>query len=176
MTPEKQVEVLFNRHNQWIKFSHAYLSDGNMLHAEDVIQTAYMKVLIELRKYPGKQINDTYFYNTIKNIILDDKKRATDPLKFAQQITNQNSKKADQLENSEPTKEQLENLIKDIDNYVETFYHFDKLLFNAYRYEFRSIRKLSKATKIGHVQVFQTVKRCKQRINDKLKFKYYGKE
>jgi len=176
MTPEKQVEVLFKRHKQWIKFSHAYLSDGNMLHAEDVIQTAYMKVLIELRKYPGKQINDTYFYNTIKNIVLDDKKRATDPLKFAQQITNQNCKKSDQLENSEPTKEQLENLIKDIDNYVETFYHFDKLLFNAYRYEFRSIRKLSKATKIGHVQVFQTVKRCKQRINDKLKFKYYGKE
>ena len=135
-----------------------------------------MKVLIELRKYPGKQINDTYFYNTIKNIVLDDKKRATDPLKFAEQITNQNCKKSDQLENSEPTKEQLENLIKDIDNYVETFYHFDKLLFNAYRYEFRSIRKLSKATKIGHVQVFQTVKRCKQRINDKLKFKYYGKE
>lgn len=176
MTPEKQVEVLFKRHSQWIKFSHSYLTDGNMMHAEDVLQTAYMKVLIELRKSPGKQINDTYFYNTIKNIILDDKKRTTDPLKYAQKITNKNLSKSDQLQRTEPSKQELENIIKDIDNLVETFYHFDKLLFNAYRYEFKSIRKLSKATKIGHVQVFQTVKRCKQKINDKLKFKYYGKE
>jgi RNA polymerase sigma factor (sigma-70 family) len=175
MTPEKQVEVLFNRHQQWIKFSHVYLSEANMMHAEDVLQTAYMKVLIELRKSPGKHINDTYFYNTIKNIILDDKKRTTDPLKFAHKIKDTLSK-SDELHQTEPSKKEIDSIIKDIDNLVETFYHFDKLLFNAYRYEFKSIRKLSKATKIGHVQVFQTVKRCKQKINDKLKFKYYGKE
>lgn len=174
MTPEKQVEVLFKRHLKWLNYSHSYLSEGNMMHAEDVIQTAYMKVLIELRKVPGKQINDAYFYNTIKNIILDDKKRATDPLKFCQEITNKNQSRF--LENTEMPKEKIDEIIKEIDQYVETFYHFDKLLFNAYRYEFKSIRKLSKATKIGHVQVFQTVKRCKEKINDKLKFKYYGKE
>lgn len=171
MTPEQQIEQLFKKHKQWISFARSYLSDANMMHAEDVIQECYIKILRILRADPNKVIQDNYFFNTIKTMILDDKKRASDPLKHSQEI-----KEWHTPEKPEKARPDVSEILSEIDEVVETFYHFDKLLFNAYRYEFRSIRKLSQATNIGHVQVFQTVKRCKEKINDKLKFKYYGKE
>jgi len=178
MTPEKTIEELFKRHKLWLGFARQYITKSNMMQAEDVVQTAYIKILVLLRNNKGKTINDTYFFNTIKYICFDDAKRAWDPLKHAWSGTGDlRSGDIQNLEDErEPTREDLDVIMKSIDDYVETFYHFDKLLFNAYRYEFRSIRKLSQATKIGHVQVFETVKRCKEKINDKLKFKYYGKE
>ena len=171
MTPEQQIERLFKKHRVWVSFARSYLSSANLMHSEDIVQECYIKLLRILRAEPDKMIKDNYFFSVIKSMIFDDQKRALDPLKNAFLIKDTHS--PPQEEKPSPD---VSEIISDIDEVVETFYHFDKLLFNAYRYEFKSIRKLSQATKIGHVQVFQTVKRCKEKINDKLKFKYYGKE
>ena len=74
MTPEQQIERLFKKHKQWISFARSYLSDANMMHAEDVIQECYIKILRILRADPDKVIQDNYFFNTIKTMILDDKR------------------------------------------------------------------------------------------------------
>ena len=55
-----------------------------------------------------------------------------------------------------------------VDEIVNTFYWFDKKLFNLYRKEFQSIRALSKATKISHVTCQQTIAKCKAIIKKKL--------
>ena len=169
MTPNEQISELYKRHKIWVGFAKKYLFNTNQIHAEDIVMECYIKILKYLHKHKGKKINDMYMLRTIRSMINDMVKLKSNPLKDASRIT-------DYHEEKEEPKADPNEILQEIDNLVETFYHFDKLLFNAYRYEFRSIRKLSKATKIGHVQVFQTVKRCKEKINDKLKYKYYGKE
>jgi|TARA_R110002050_G_scaffold69412_2_gene150076 RNA polymerase sigma factor (sigma-70 family) len=171
MTPNKQIINLYKKHKQWIRYADSFLSDANMMHSEDVVQECYLKMLLILKKTKDMTINDTYFFNMIRHMILDDKKTVKNPLKHSLPIKDFHIKTY-----PENNRANVDEIMSDINDLVKTFYHFDELLFNAYRYEFKSIRKLSKATKIGHKQVFQTVKRCKQRINDKLKFKYYGKE
>ena len=43
-----------------------------------------------------------------------------------------------------------------------------KKMFKLYSKEFRSIRKLSEATKISYKTVFKTVKECKEEIKRKI--------
>ena len=73
-------------------------------------------------------------------------------------------------------KEKQEEHIDDkIDKVLQEMYWFDRKLFNLYRKEFHSIRKLSKATKISHVTVHKTIAKCKQELKNKinaLKIKY----
>ena len=61
------------------------------------------------------------------------------------------------------------NIEKKIDEIVNSFYWFDRKLFNLYRKEFHTIRSLSKATKISHVVVHNTISKCKKKIKRKLK-------
>ena len=56
-----------------------------------------------------------------------------------------------------------------IDEIVNTFYWFDKKLFNLYRTKHKTIRSLSKATRISHVVVHRTIAKCKKKIKEKLK-------
>ena len=63
-----------------------------------------------------------------------------------------------------------------IDDYVETFVWFDKKLFNLFRYEFKThTTNMSDKTKLSQSTIYRTVKRCKIKINDKLKKQYYEK-
>ena len=53
---------------------------------------------------------------------------------------------------------------------------FDKKVFNLYRYEFKTHpRAMSKKTKLSESTIYRTVKRCKIKINEKLKDQYYEK-
>ena len=60
---------------------------------------------------------------------------------------------------------------KVVDEIVDSFYWFDRKLFNLYRKKFHSIRKLSAATNISHVVVWRTINNCikeiKKKINEK---------
>ena len=55
-----------------------------------------------------------------------------------------------------------------IDKVIDNFQWFHKKMFTLYSKEFRSIRKLSEATKISYKTVFKTVKECKEEIKRKI--------
>lgn len=172
MTPNQQIEKIADSHTVWVKYVSKRLTSANLLHAEDVVQAAYLKTLNTLNQNKDKVINFSYFYQVLNSIMRTDGGRVNDPLKHYRAIANINNIPEEIKEHSKP---RYSDLKEDIENVVENFYVFDKNLFNAYRYEFSSIRKLSKATKIGQRQVFETVKKCKEKINQELKNKYYGK-
>ena len=169
MTPNKKVELLALRHKLWVHYCKNRLGENN-LYAEDVVQTAYLNILILLHKKPNLYVTNSYMYAVLRNIMSAQYKEL-DPLNKAVPIRGDVAEE----EYIKPKPKYAE-LKPDIDKIVENFYVFDKRLFNAYRYEFTSIRKLSKVTKIGQRQVFQTVKKCKEKINRELKSKYYDKE
>jgi RNA polymerase sigma factor (sigma-70 family) len=70
--------------------------------------------------------------------------------------------------------EKEENIYQQVDDYVNTFYWFDRKLFDLYRYEFKLHKtNMSKKTNISYSTIYRTVKRCKLKIKDKLKDQYY---
>lgn len=170
MTPNQKIEALARKHQKWLTYCNQYLNEANSMYAEDVVQSAYLQLLQLFHKDNDKEVNDSYFYLMLRSIMFNDSKHSiqTDVLTYSFQV-NENIT-PDEVEKNKPDYVEMK---PQIDKVVNTFYEFDKLLFNAYRYEFKSIRQLSKDTKLGHTTVFETVKRCKQKINRKLKHKYY---
>lgn len=57
-----------------------------------------------------------------------------------------------------------------VDDYVETFFWFDKKLFNLFRYDFKTHqRNMIKETKLSKSTIYRTVKRCKIKIKNQFK-------
>tara|TARA_B110000263_G_C15309088_1_gene512029 strand:- start:1 stop:216 length:216 start_codon:yes stop_codon:yes gene_type:complete len=50
------------------------------MHAEDIVQEAYLRTLKDLHKNPNKVIGQSYMYHTIKSISIDDGRKKTEPL------------------------------------------------------------------------------------------------
>ena len=65
------------------------------------------------------------------------------------------------------------NIIQDIDNYVETWYWYDKKLFRLYYDKGMSMRKIAKETKISLKSVFNSLTKAKQRIREEFGSDYY---
>lgn len=167
MNPNKQIERLHKKNKAWINYAKSLLSTANQMHADDIVQESYLKILNELHKDKNKIVNNGYMYNTIRSICFNDQKIKTDPLKFAKNVSqNMEDRKENNKINFEKVSEKVSNL-------VNTFYWFDKSVFSIYRYEIRSIRKISYETKIGHTQIFNSIKRTKQKLKEKLNSYYY---
>lgn len=137
---------------------------------EDVVQEAYFRVATILAqgqelKFESYSLLERYFFKTIKSIIINEAKSKTIqelPIKQDFPVT---PEEIDVVEYSE--------LVKKIDEVVETFYWYDKKMFNLYRYQIPSIRKISSETKISRPSVTQTIENCKTKIQKRLATEYY---
>ncbi len=163
MDKKKVLSLLAEYHNKWISNINALINDENM-HAEDIVQDMYLKIhnsKDEILK--NVIVNDKphfgYINKIMYNIYLQIKK---------EDVIKTELKDAHTIETKEPEINKL-NIEKKIDEIVNSFYWFDRKLFNLYRKEFHTIRSLSKATKISHVVVQNTISKCKKKIKRKLK-------
>ena len=137
---------------------------------EDVVQEAYFRVATILAqgqelKFESYSLLERYFFKTIKSIIINEAKSKTIqelPIKQDFPVT---PEEIDVVEYSE--------LVKKIDEVVETFYWYDKKMFNLYRYQIPSIRKIASETKISRPSVTETIENCKSKIQKRLATEYY---
>ena len=137
---------------------------------EDVVQEAYFRVATILSqgqelKFESYSLLERYFFKTIKSILINESKKKSIqelPIKQDFPVT---PEEIDVVEYSE--------LVKKIDEVVETFYWYDKKMFNLYRYQIPSIRKIASETKISRPSVTQTIDNCKMKIQKKLATEYY---
>ena len=137
---------------------------------EDVVQEAYLKVATILAqgqelKFESYSLLERYFFKSIKSILKDQlKKKSIQELPIKQDFP-VTPEEINVVEYSE--------LVKKIDEVVETFYWYDKKMFNLYRYQIPSIRKIASETKISRPSVTQTIENCKMKIQKKLATEYY---
>ena len=138
---------------------------------EDVVQEAYLKVATILAqgqelKFESYSVLESYFFKSIKSILKDQlKKKSIQEMPIKQDIVGEMPEQIDVVEYSE--------LVKKIDEVVETFYWYDKKMFNLYRYQIPSIRKIASETKISRPSVTQTIENCKTKIQKRLATEYY---
>jgi len=159
----KVLTLLAEYHNKWLANVNALINDEN-IEAEDIVQDMYLKIHSSKDEIINKAIVDSKPHIGYVNKIL-----YTMYLKAQKE----ESLKTELKDNHTVEEKQPEinkfNIEKKIDEIVNSFYWFDRKLFNLYRKEFHTIRSLSKATKISHVVVHNTISKCKKKIKRKLK-------
>ena len=162
MDKNKVLTLLAEYHNKWIANVNALINDEN-IQAEDIVQDMYLKIHSSKDEVIKKAIVDNkphigYVNKVLYNMYLKAQK--------------EESLKTELKDNHTVEEKQAEinkfNIEKKIDEIVNSFYWFDRKLFNLYRKEFHTIRSLSKATKISHVVVHNTISKCKKKIKRKL--------
>jgi len=74
----------------------------------------------------------------------------------------------DETEKHEAYLRLLNKVSKELNNWE----WYDKMLFEIYKNDNKSIRKISKETRISTKSIFQTLKNCKKRLKENLKEDY----
>ena len=184
MTKKEALKILWNNYDQIkeivLNIESRYTNKG--MYHEDITHDLYIKIQNEIDKIEEdptevKKFLDRYWdghslsiYKVVKNMFVDIIRRENKGVKLEKMSNSQleyivNESKDHDFDNT---------IQQDMDKYVDTFYWFDKNLFNLYRYEFKSHKGLmSEKTKLSLSTIYRTVKRCKVKINRKFKVKYY---
>jgi RNA polymerase sigma factor (sigma-70 family) len=159
-----------------------YIEKG--MYHEDLTHDLYIKIQNEIDKIPEeptevKKFLDRYWdghslsiYKMVKHMFIDMIRRENKSQEF--NIDKMSKKEIDYLVNESKDNDFDNTIQQDMDKYVDTLYWFDKNLFNLYRYEFKAHKGLmAEKTKLSLSTIYRTVKRCKVKINKKLKDQYY---
>lgn len=187
MTKKEALKIIWDNYDE-IKtlverIEYNYTRKKGMYH-EDLTHDLYVKIQNEIDKiedkpaevqkfldrfYNGQTLN---IYTTLKNMFID-KLRRENKYKRLDYTKLSKREKPNIIEES-IDQDFDETILKDVNDYVDTFYWFDKKLFNLYRYEFKEHKTLmSNETKLSISTIYRTVKRCKVKIRNKFKDKYY---
>lgn len=190
MTKKEALEYIAKRYDRIKDFVYdidvKYFKLKGQYH-EDITQDLFLKMYAEIEKAennPGMinrfldRLSDSgtfKLYKTVKNMYIDLIRKENkyisldDNIGYLKRHASQNFE-----EQPEVILESEKDIDKMIDEYVDSFYWFDKRVFNLYRYEFKNhTNNMSRATKLSVSTIYRTVKRCKVKINDKLKDHYY---
>ena len=166
MLHNEVLNILAQHQKKWEAMANKLLYQNTELNPIDIVQDMYVKVFDDLTnnelQIENLIVNNKPHFGIVKTI-----------LKRIIQVKSKNKNKKVRLTNSHKqiadSQEQQEDIDKKIDEVLNTMYWFDRKLFNLYRKEFHSIRKLSKATKISHATVHKTIAKCKQELKNKIK-------
>jgi RNA polymerase sigma factor (sigma-70 family) len=137
---------IYDKHKHWINVVKTF---GEEYYAEDVVQEAYLKVY-------GKEINEAYFYFTLRSLTAD-----LHRLKNKSILSTEIEIK-DDSEDLNTIISDSNVCLADVNNFINQLSGYDKLLFKAYINSGLSIRKFAKEIDISFMSVYQTIKKCKQ--------------
>ena len=125
------------------------------------------------RFYDGETFK---LYKVVKNMYIDLMRRENKYVRFDESLLNKREREKLIEKAKELNLKEVKSIEEKVDDYVNTFFWFDKRLFNLYRYEFKTHqRNMSKKTKLSISTIYRTVKRCEIKINEKFKKDYYEK-
>lgn len=161
------MEILSKFHDKYLEIAENLLYNNNNNTPDDVVQQMYIKLY--------DQIDDGRL--EIQQLIINDKphfgiiKRTIDQI-IKQTANNENKIPRDNnksiINMTEDDEFKIDEFNDKVQKILNGMYWFDRKLFTLYVKQFNSIRKLANETKLGHVTVYNTIKRCKTNIKKKL--------
>jgi DNA-directed RNA polymerase specialized sigma24 family protein len=140
------MEHIYSKHKHWVSIVKKF---GEVNYAEDVVQEAYIRVY-------GKDINEAYFYYTLRSLTMDLHSKKVIKVEITKEI------EYSLLEDE--SNEIAEEMAQPFLEFIETWPWYDKMLFMTWVNNRISMRKLSRETKIGFKSVYTTIKKCQKRL------------
>jgi len=164
----KWLNIVAKHHKEYVKLIESF---GEYFYAEDIVQEAYIK----MSKYcnpsniiVNDEVNRGYVYFVLRNLYLDFKKqKEKNPKVSIDELTFFLTEEDEQEKHEAYLK-----LLHNINNEIDTWHWYDKMLFNVYKDKNKSIREMAKETRISTKSIFQTLKHCKERIKENVKEDY----
>lgn len=154
-------------HSSWVSTIKAH---GEKEFAEDIVQEMYLKV----HKYtdPKKifssegKLKKGYIFFVLKSILFTFKNEKNKIKK-----TSLDSIAYKMVDEPNFYDSAYEVFIKKMDSEIDSWHWYDAQMFNLYKSEYKrelSLRKIAKATDISWVSIHNTIKRCREKLVDKL--------
>jgi DNA-directed RNA polymerase specialized sigma24 family protein len=148
-------------HKEWIAFVHSF---GEHFFAEDIVQETYINLIkwsSEDKLFTNGKINKGYMWLSLKNTFLQHVNKAN---KF-KLVSIENLYEIENLNNIELLTAQDKLEVKILEE-MNSWEWYDKMLFEIYRNDKLSMRKIATKTKISLSSIFSTIKSCKEKLND----------
>jgi DNA-directed RNA polymerase specialized sigma24 family protein len=142
------MEHIYSKHKHWVSIVKKF---GEVNYAEDVVQEAYIRVY-------GKDINEAYFYYTLRSLTMDLHSKKVIKVEITKEI------EYSLLEDE--SNEIAEQMAQPFIEFIDTWHWYDKMLFMTWVNNKISMRKLSRETGIAFMSVYYTIKKCKQRLKE----------
>lgn len=162
------IEKVAKHHNEWIDIA---IKLGASDYAEDIVQESY----IALIKYADEsklideygEVRKGYIYFTIRSLYYQyyNKKKLINKVSIDEQWELFDNSNLDE-------QNAYHDICTMIDDELENWNWYDKLLFKTYRDSGLSMRQLSKGTGISLISIFNSIKNHKAILKDKFQEDY----
>jgi DNA-directed RNA polymerase specialized sigma24 family protein len=130
---------IYSRHKHWIRVVNKF---GEYRYAEDIVQEAYLKLF-------DKDINEAYFYFTLRSLTMDLHRKKVEMLPISQEI---------EYDISMVEEISLVELTQPYNDFIDTWEWYDKMLFMLWVESGVSMREIARRTNIGFMSVYNTIK------------------
>ena len=155
------IEQVAKHHKEYVKTVKGF---GEYFYAEDLVQEMYIRFLNKNKENAvivNGQVNRYYVFLTLRSLFVDIYRQKSKIIKvdISEILTLQ---QIDELENNEA----FGSLMKNVQKEMETWHHYDRLLFKLYKDSDMSMREIANKTNISLRSIFGTLKNCKDRIKD----------
>ncbi len=162
MNTNDWLATLYKHHKDWIGIVRSF---GESIYAEDIVQEMYLR----LDKYGDKEkfivngeVNKGFIWIVLKNYHISYQKQKSKYKKIGLESIKEQDASYIEIERY-ICREVIE---QKIEAEMNTWHWYDKKLFTIYRNGDKSMRQLSKETTISTDSIFNTIKKCKQRIRE----------
>ena len=163
------LDLLATKHKEWVKMAHSF---GAGDYAEDIVQEMYIRLNRYVEEpdrimYKGEP-NKLFVWVTLRNMVRNFQNKK-DLLVFSGDMV-EYDKEEDAFDYGEA--EAFERLIEKIWESTTELHWYDKKMFEIYHTTEMSMRDIEKETKISLYSIFDTLKKTKNYVREKIQEDY----
>ena len=167
------LNLLASKHNEWVKMARSF---GAGDYAEDIVQEMY----IRLNKYVDEperimykdEPNKLFVWVTLRNLVRNFQNKKKVVVYSGDMIEHDREEDAFDYEEAEG----FEKLIDMIWESTNELHWYDKKMFEIYHTTDMSMRDIEKETKISLYSIFDTLKKTKEYVREKIQEDYQDYE
>ena len=175
----ERLTELCKHHKKWLKIAKVY---GAGEYSEDIVQDTYLYLIPYLdNAFKGGKLNAGYVFFAVRSVLINWQKRENKlkPLYIDEVFNLKDDEDGSSYlgipDDSEEILEDLnalEDFLTLLDDTLAGWYWYDRQVFNLYRNTDLSIRGISEKTGIGTASIFNTLKKCKNKVFSELREDY----
>jgi RNA polymerase sigma factor (sigma-70 family) len=154
-----KLTILTNQHKDWVKVVNTF---GEYFFADDIVQETYLKILRlnHIDKIVTTTVNRSMMWLVLRSVYIDHLRLQKHEKVNLDSIYSLSS------EDSVESQKAINRIDELIDDEINNWHFYDKMLFDIYRNTDLSMREIAEKTDIHYTSIFHTLKRCKKRLQE----------
>jgi RNA polymerase sigma factor (sigma-70 family) len=176
MTKNELLEKLAEKYDDWIHMAKSFnISEDS---ARELVQEMFIRIFDYVKEpeklmYNESEVNTFYVYVTLRNLFYSNAHTQGKRIVLVDRIIDEMVNDFEVPNYGEKSrKEHLERVFNSVESLIDTWYWYDKKMFELYYRTDMSMRDISDKTKITLSSIFNTLKNAKTQIRKNLRDGY----